>query len=115
MRQSTTILTKTKTSKSKLTIEQICPEWSRILPLIPKTDQQQFYRKDKILDISDAKYCVVGEAYGFKGDYFDFQNDEFCQECFNHSVNFASALISNQSERRQQVNYFVSHWNDSHV
>lgn len=117
MKQVTTLRKKAnrKHAKKELSIHEISPSWSRILPIIPKTQQQQFYKKDRVLDISDAKSCVVGEAYGFNDKYFDSNNEEFCRDCFAHSVEFASILMNKQGDRAEQVGSFVSHWNNNHV
>jgi len=105
-----------KLSTKRLTIHEISPQWARLLPLIPKTDIQQFYKNGTVLDISNPKFCVVGEAHGFKGDYMScVSGKDFCQGCFNHSVNFASVLQRKPSDRKELVNSFVNHWNNNHV
>ncbi len=101
--------------KKQSTIEGIAPTWARLLPLIDKTDQQEFYNGHSRLDISDAKWCIVGEAYGFSDKYFDVNDKEFCRDCFSHSVNFASVLQRNPENRKNQVNSFVEHWNFKHM
>lgn len=105
-----------KTSTKRLTIHEISPQWARLLPLIPKTDQQQFYKDGTILDISHPKFCIVGEAHGFKGDYMDGINKEtFCRGCHSHSINFGSILQKKPSDRKELINSFVGHWNNRHI
>lgn len=103
-----------KHAKKELTIHEISPKWARILPLIPKTKQQEFYYNQK-LDISDCKYCVVGEAYGFNDDYSHNGSDKFCYPCYSSAINFGYALLLPQVEREGLVNTFVDHWNSTHV
>ncbi len=104
-----------KHAKKELTIHEISPQWSRIIPLIPKTDRQEFYKDSQILDISDCKYCVVGEAYGFSDNYSHNENDDFCYPCYSCAINFGYALLLPQAEREGITNTFVDHWNASHV
>lgn len=104
-----------KHAKKELSIHEIAPLWSRIIPLIPNTEQQQFYKKGKVLDISEAKWCIVGEAHGFKKDYFEADNEEFCRDCFAHSVEFGALLLDRPSQRRESIQNFVDHWNTTHV
>jgi len=113
-----TVVRKKRTVRNKankeLSIQEISPQWARIIPLTPKTEQQQFYKKDRVLDISDAKSCIVGEAYGFKDDYFN-SGEDFCRDCFAHSVEFGSLLMENPVNREIPVQNFVDHWNSTHV
>jgi len=105
-----------KHAKKELTIHEIAPMWSKILPMLPKTDKQEFYTKGgQILDISDCKFCVVGEAYGFNDDYCHNSNKEFCYDCYACAVNFGYNLLLPQCEREGFVNTFVDHWNACHV
>jgi len=109
-------LVQQKTVIKRLTIHEISPQWARLLPLIPETEEQQFYRNGIVLDISNPKFCVVGEAYGFNGDYMNCMNKEsFCRGCHSHSINFASSLMVKPSERKELVRSFVRHWNNVHV
>lgn len=105
-----------KSRQKRLTIHEISPQWARLLPIIPKTDVQQFYKDGTILDISNPKFCVVGEAYGFKNDYMSCMNEKaFCRSCHSHSINFASILQKKPSDRKELVNSFVRHWNSNHL
>ena len=114
-----TIVRKKRTVKRKankeLSIHEIAPLWSKILPIIPKTERQEFYTNNQKLDITDCKYCVVGEAYGFNDDYSNFGKDNFCYDCYSCAVNFGYNLLLSQAEREGFVNNFVEHWNQSHV
>ena len=104
-----------KHAKKELTIHEISPQWALLLPLIPKTDKSEFYKNNQKLDISDCRYCVVGEAYGFKDDYSHSDKKDFCYDCFASAINFGYSLLLNPSEREGLTNTFVDHWNSSHV
>ena len=117
MKQVTTLRNKAnrRHAKKELTIHEIAPLWSKILPIIPKTERQEFYTNNQRLDISDCRFCVVGEAYGFNDDYSNFGKDSFCYDCYASAVNFGYNLLLSQAEREGFVNNFVEHWNQSHV
>ncbi len=115
MKQVTTLRKKARHVKKELTIHEISPQWAKILPIVPKTERQQFYKSGQKLDISDCKFCVVGDAYGFKDDYSHFDNDDFCYDCYASAVNFGYNLLLPQAEREGFVNNFVEHWNQSHA
>ena len=102
-------------TKKNLSIEQISPQWARLLPLISRTDKQEFYTNGQQLDISDCKFCVVGEAYGFSDDYSHNAKGDFCYDCYACAINFGYSLMLNPSEREGLTNTFVDHWNASHV
>ncbi len=104
-----------KHAKKELTIQGISPNWARILPLIPKTDKSEFYKNGEKLDISDCKYCVVGEAYGFSDDYAHSNKKDFCYDCFSSAINFGYSLLLHPTEREGLTNTFVDHWNSTHL
>ncbi len=101
--------------EKELTIKYISPQWAQMLPLIDKTDRSEFYRNGTKLDISDCRFCVVGEAYGFKDDYARSDEKDFCYDCFSSAINFGYSLLLPPSEREGLTNTFVDHWNRSHL
>ncbi len=103
------------TKKKALTFEQINPKWSHIIHGHPATGETTFTQNHFILDLTNPKFCVVGEAHGFKGNYFHYTNDDFCQECFNHSLRFPYMLEQPPAERKGEVESFVYHWNTEHM
>jgi len=113
------IVRKKRTVRNKankeLTIHEISPQWSQILPLIAKTNKSEFYRNGIKLDISDCRHCVVGEAYGFKDDYSHSDEKDFCYDCFACSINFGYSLLLPPTEREGLTNTFVDHWNSTHL
>ena len=100
---------------STLTIHEISPMWASLLARLPETSEQRFYNKEQLLDITDCKFCVVGEAYGFKDDYREQGNKDFCWDCHSSSMNFANCLEFNGEVRKELVDEFVSHWNQTHI
>ena len=50
MKQVTTLRNKAnrRHAKKELTIHEIAPLWSKILPIIPKTERQEFYTNTAI-------------------------------------------------------------------
>ena len=106
---------KRKHAKKEMTIQEISPQWAQILPLIAKTNKSEFYRNGTILDISDCKHCVVGEAYGFKDDYSHSDKKDFCYDCFASAINFGYSLLLHPTEREGLTNTFVDHWNSTHL
>ncbi|MEE9409696.1 MAG: hypothetical protein V3V41_02085 [Candidatus Heimdallarchaeota archaeon] len=106
---------KTSTKKKALTFEQINPKWCHIIHREPATKQVIFNQNHTIIDLTNPKYCVVGEAHGNNGDYFDYTKDDFCQNCFNHAIRFPYLMEEPPSERRSEVERFVDHWNSEHV
>src|SRR5919197_771147 len=49
-------------SNQHLTLEDVCPKWSKRLEL-------GLDEKDKHIMACDSKYCLVGEAWGFTGKH----------------------------------------------
>lgn len=117
MKQVTTLRIKAnrKHAKKELSIHEISPVWTRILAMVAKTEQQEFYNNGQRLDISDCRFCVVGEAHGFKDSYSRVDNKDFCYDCYASAINFAHSLMLNPSEREGLTNTFADHWNESHV
>ncbi len=104
-----------KHAKKELTIHEISPQWAQILPLIAKTDKSEFYRNGGKLDIADCRFCVVGEAYGFKDDYAHSNKKDFCYDCFSCAINLGYSLLLPPREREGLTNTFVDHWNSTHL
>ena len=52
-----------------LSFENKCPQWNNAL----STD----FSNNSRLNVSDGKYCIVGEAHGFRNSTY------ICSECWN--------------------------------
>jgi hypothetical protein len=93
-----------------LTLFQIAPRWASVLASTPKTDKLRFRSRGKLLDISQMKKCIVGEAHEFRTDKYDD-----CSTCYKTSLDFASLLREVPSRRKAPLAKFVAHWNSKHV
>jgi hypothetical protein len=101
--------------RQKLSIQEISPEWAILLARLPQTEEHQYYIRGQKLDISDCKYCVVGEAYGFDDSYQDFNSGTHCHACYYYSVDFGHALTDSPEIRELMIDDFVDHWNTKHA
>ena len=111
--------------KKTLTFEEICPTWYKIL-----TGKTNYTPDTSAINIADHKYCVVGEAHGFKS-----RDDQYngCKKCakFSYSLtndndfyhHFQTEYMSDdikiltESELANDplVKDFVNHWNEVHI
>ena len=91
--------------KGKLTFEELCPKFSRIIPRFKVTQQYVFGD----LDLSEPRCCVVGEAFGFDDSYWSN-----CQKCIDFSCKFRSILMIPPEKRQWLVNRFTAHFNRTH-
>ena len=97
--------------KQKLSFEEICPRWSKVLHrTIQNTDKCRFRQDHKILDMLDCKKCLVGEAHGFSRSYWDD-----CMKCNKFSSDFSMILYATPFERRTSIDKFVNHFNKAHL
>jgi len=95
--------------KKQITFEELCPRWSKLIHRLSKTSRTRFIVEHKVIDIMTCKRCVVGEAHGFKDDYW-----MDCSRCGNYSGRFASLLTKTPAERRTSIERFVNHFNKYH-
>ena len=112
--------------KKLLTFEEIAPLWFRKLTRgIVDTDQY--------ISMNHCRYCVVGEAHGFRDViYINHLADYGCEECNGFSYggtehylsgtmphdNFCDiprGLTPEQLNNHPTVQAFVEHWNEKHV
>ena len=111
--------------KKTLSFEEICPIWFKIL-----TGKRGYTPDRDVVNISDPKYCIVGEAHKFEsGKGYDYGGCETCTN-FSYGVdendfyhNFQTGFCSQnvkiltESEVRNDplVKDFVNHWNEVHT
>ena len=100
----------TTNQKNKLSFDEICPRWSKIIHRVLKTEKSRFRQDHKNLNISDCRKCIVGEAYGFDASYW-----ATCGKCRDYSCGFTSILTENPSVRRTSIDRFVNHFNKAHL
>lgn len=84
------------------TFEQIVPIWFEYLTEGAKIE---------LLNMTNQKYCIVGESHRFKG--YD------CKDCKDLSIDFVD-LFGKVSYTKEELNNnktvkeFVKHWNRKH-
>ena len=93
--------------KKQLTFENICPQWS---VAVPEYLTKMWFVNHSYLDISNSKYCIVGEAHGFNTDYTDSTSTQYCKTCSKFSDAFC--YIEGLQENKEA---FVQHWNTKHI
>lgn len=71
--------------KELLSFEDICPQWSLALRLGSANNLN--------LDIQDSKYCIVGEAHGFK------DKSLLCSKCWEYSQIFTLCVYGNRMHK----------------
>ena len=115
--------------KKQLTFADIAPYWFDKL-----TDGKRYVLEKVQLTMDNCKYCVVGEAHGFKelGLCYKYMTDYGCEECNGFSYggtehylsgtmphdNFCDiprGLTPEQINNHPTVQAFVEHWNEKHV
>jgi hypothetical protein len=67
--------------RPNLSFEDICPQWSLALATGVSTNS--------CLDIKEGKYCIVGEAHGFRNSSI------ICSKCWEHSQSFVASVYGN--------------------
>lgn len=93
-----------------LCFEEICPQWSIAL--------SHGFSTNSGLDIEDGKYCIVGEAHGFRDSAY------ICSKCWEYSQSFVSGVYGNgqggyiitDNELFEYIkNEFLQHFNQKHA
>jgi hypothetical protein len=90
--------------------EELCPQWS--LALISGVSINPY------LDIEKGKYCIVGEAHGFRNSAYT------CSKCWEYSQSFVSCVHGNghsgyiitDHELFESIKHdFLQHFNKKHA
>ena len=94
-----------------LSFEDICPQWNNALITRISNNSR--------LNISEAKYCIVGEAHGFRNSAY------ICSKCWEYSQSFTHCVYGSRDYNNYSItNYilfehlkgnFIEHFNQSHV
>ena len=99
----------------KKTLAQIAPIWGKYLTENPKKEVHHsglilapVGSPVSIMQISDARTCIVGEAHGFNGDYK-------CARCNEFSKDFFDYYTVGRNAFNYKLDKFVEHWNDKHA
>ena len=74
--------------------EELCPQWS--LALISGVSINPY------LDIEKGKYCIVGEAHGFRNSAY------ICSKCWEYSQSFVSSVLGNRNSGYIITDYLIS-------
>jgi hypothetical protein len=107
----------------KVTFEQICKRWSKVVEDIEKLKEannlditvrrravDEMLSTDILLDYKSPAFCMVGEAHGFKADYFVPTSPHYCRGCQSFSIRFQNVAFW-----EWEIPLFVKHWNEKHV
>jgi hypothetical protein len=94
-----------------LSFEDICPQWNNAL--ITR------FSNDSRLNILEAKYCIVGEAHGFRNSTY------ICSKCWEYSQSFTHCVYGSGDYNNYSITdhilfehlkeNFIEHFNQSHV
>jgi hypothetical protein len=94
-----------------LSFEDICPQWNNAL--ITR------FSNDSRLNILEAKYCIVGEAHGFRNSTY------ICSKCWEYSQSFTHCVYGSRDYDNYSITdhilfehlkeNFIEHFNQSHV
>ena len=104
-----------KSSQGLLTLEDVCPVWSKKI-------RYRFDETDKHIMSRDSKYCLVGEAWGFSGRHAGYYIAPLipflgCWTCVMHGHTMGK--ISRKRELQVKdleplIADFLKHWNEKH-
>jgi hypothetical protein len=104
-----------KSSQALLTLEDVCPEWSKkIRHRIDETDKDIMSR--------DSKYCLVGEAWGFSGRHTGYYIAPLipilgCWTCVMYGHTMGKLCRKRESQVKDLeplIADFLKHWNAKH-
>jgi hypothetical protein len=100
-------------NQSTKTFEEMCPKWSQICEM--KYRDRKLAQHDLDLSMRDWNRCIVGEAWGFNGDYYILSraNKGGCSECADFACNLE--IGSHYSRCHDKIPRFVEHFNAKHV
>jgi hypothetical protein len=98
-----------------LSLEQVCPEWSKKIT-------RGLDERDRIVMSRDSKYCLVGEAWGFTGRQAGYYIAPLiplvgCWTCVKLGLKMGKICRSQDlktSELEDTISVFLKHWNQYH-
>ena len=104
-----------KSSQALLTLEDVCPVWSKKI-------RHTFDETDKSIMSSDSKYCLVGEAWGFSGRHAGYYIATLipflgCWTCVTYGHTMGKLSLKRESQIRDFepiIADFLKHWNEKH-
>jgi hypothetical protein len=98
----------------RLTLEDIAPHWAKFL------SESGHHPPSMPIKMSDYRYCIVGEAWGFRGIYMysgSGANPCHCPRCIDLSREISDAYYLSLEESKDlgdAISAFVDHWNEKH-
>jgi hypothetical protein len=97
-----------------LYLNDISPTWSKRLENRQRQQQlpipMSFRWLRCLLEITDARKCIVGEAHGFSSSYTNC-----CRECGRIGDRFSLYFIlSSHTKFEENKQRFIEHWNEKH-
>jgi len=104
-----------KSSQGLLTLEDVCPVWSKKI-------RHRFDETDKYIMSRDSKHCLVGEAWGFSGRHAGYYIAPLipllgCWTCvmYGHTMGKLSRKrVSQVKDFEPIIAEFLKHWNEKH-
>ena len=104
-----------KSSQALLTLEDVCPVWSKKI-------RDRFDETDKYIMSRDSKHCLVGEAWGFSGRHAAYYMAPLipllgCWTCvmYGHTMGKLSRKrVSQVKDFEPIIAEFLKHWNEKH-
>jgi hypothetical protein len=102
-------------SQALLTLEDVCPVWSKKI-------RDRFNETDKQIMSRDSKYCLVGEAWGFSGRHAGYYVAPLipflgCWTCviYGYTMGKLSRKSKSQVKDFETITAdFINHWNEKH-
>jgi hypothetical protein len=111
LREQKRIQNKHEPSSLSLSFEDVCPQWNNAL--------STRFSNNSRLNISEAKYCIVGEAHGFRNSTY------ICSKCWEYSQSFTHCVYGSGDYNNYSITdhilfehlkeNFIEHFNQSHV
>lgn len=98
----------------RLTILEIAPDWANKIRVIghegfPFPLSLKWWRW--YFELDSPSKCIVGEAHGYSSIY-----EKECKKCDRLGWEFGhSFLIRSREDFRDNIEEFVTHWNEIHI
>jgi hypothetical protein len=99
LREQKRIQNKYEPSSLSLSFEDICPQWNNAL--------STRFSNNSRLNISEAKYCIVGEAHGFRNSTY------ICSKCWEYSQSFTHCVYGSGDYNNYSITDHICYLNIS--
>lgn len=101
---------------NKLELIKIAPAWAERIAKLSEEQYHALYQEME-MDISSYSYCVVGEAYGYNGNYADpTLKGWYCEDCLNFAGDLAEIFHHEEISDGfiDLANKFTAHFEANH-